>query len=137
MDSLPEDDIEAIWGRIKKPLNLDEINAKNKDDFQRQVKDLMDSAYYPTREGAPYQQSVKFLIEKGIAGRLAKNDKVLKEILQRKVGKTTVKGKQRFIIKKGVPTFASSSGKQIRAGQFLKGKSVDEATQDLVEKTTE
>lgn len=137
MDSLPQDDIEAIWGRIKYRLNLNEITGSNKEQVQKQVEQLMLSAYFPTRDNARVQQSPKFLVNKGFVGRALQSDRILEEIYSKQITSRAVRGKQRFIIKKGSHSFTSKSGKKFRAGQFLKGKSQQEATLDFIEKTKE
>jgi len=111
MDSLPEDDIEAIWGRIKYRLSLNEVKGKNKSEVQREVKQLMMSPFFPMPKNSRPQQSPKFLVEKGIVERFIGNEKILKEIYSHQISKIKVRGKERFIIKKGSSSFESKSGK--------------------------
>lgn len=137
MDSLPEDEIEAIWGRIDVKLPLNEVKAKNKSDAQNQVKQLMLSSFFPKPKNARPQQTIEFLVKKGFVERAFKNDRILSDVFRNTVSRVKVRGKERFIIKKGSPSFSTKTGKVFRAGQFLKGNTQEEALQDFVEKTKE
>lgn len=131
MDSLPEDEIEAIWERVKSYLDLTRIKSVSRGMVRDEIENAMLNARVSQQKNP--QSTMDFLVDRGFPYEAVKNQKVINELLTNNVKDIRVKGKLRFIIKKGTPTFRFQ-GKKIKAGQFLSGRTQDEAVESLKKK---
>lgn len=136
MDSLPEDEIEAIWQRNKKYIDVNQIKSVSTKMIQDEIREALRTANVPQEREVNPQSTSEFLVAKGFPEEAAKNQKILTELLQDNVREIQVRGASRFQIAKGTPTFIDLEGKQVRAGQFLAGKNQSEAVEKLIKKGT-
>lgn len=132
MDSLPSEEIESIWTRIK--AYIDTANVKSismamiKDEIENEMRSPSKKAVPAAKETNP-QAMMDFLIEKGFPKEASENVKISNEILGTRIKEITVKGIPRFQITKGTPTVDG-----IKAGQFISGKTKDQAIKSLTGK---
>ena len=135
MDSLPEDEIEAIWSRVKHY-----IDTKNIKSISRQsIADELEREMLSDTTSANEQANSKFLIKRGFVDvalgiKPAKDgyvENIREELLEDNIRAIRVKEGTRFQVAKGTPTFITLEGKTIRAGQFLSGKSQADAIKQL------
>lgn len=131
MDSLPEDEIEAIWQRIKVYIQTDKVKSISTRMIAEEIENEMNNAHVPESRKKTPQSFMGFLIQRGFPREAAKNDKIKSEIISSRIILLKVKGKDRFQLGKGTPTFKTKEGRQIKAGQFISGKTKDEATKKL------
>jgi hypothetical protein len=131
MDSLPEDEIEAIWQRSKRYLDLNKIKSVSRKMIQEEIREEMRNANVPRDRERNPQALMDFLIFKGFPEEAASNDKIVNELLSDNVKEIKVKGKTRFQIAKGTPSFTTPEGKTIRAGQFIGGGTKEGAIKNL------
>lgn len=132
MDSLPEDEIEAIWQRQKKYIDLDDIKSVTKTGVQEEIKNLMKGASVPDQQNP--QANNDFLTERGFPKEATSNPKIFQEILETKIKKVSVKGVDRFQLKAGTSSFRTPDGRLVKAGQFLGGTSREFALKSLNKK---
>lgn len=132
IDSLPEDEIEAIWSRIK--AYIDTANVKSI--TMAMIKDEIESEMRsPSKKSVPSEKEIRdqstmdFLIEKGFPKEASENIKISNEILGSRIKQITVRDAPRFQIAKGTPTVDG-----VKAGQFISGKTKDEAIKSLTGK---
>lgn len=136
MDSLDDGEFEGIWKRNKKYIELDKIKSISRKSIEEEIRQAVESSSSPRRGFNP-QSNSSFLIRRGFHKRAAKTDFILKEILIENIKFLKVRNQPRFQLKKGSSTVRTPSGKIIKAGQFIKGKSREEALQNLLKKAEE
>lgn len=133
MDSVSDEEIQSIWKRQKKYFPPSKIRAVTRDEIEHQIKQEMEAVNIPSNKNFNPQSNQNFLIRKGFPSRASEIPAIQNEILSERVSAIKVKGKERFKIKKGTGTF-EFEGKKVKAGQFLKGKTQNEAVSDLKRK---
>lgn len=126
MDSVSEDEIEGIWGRVKVYIDVKNIRSISSGMIVDEIENEMRTAVVPAGREEIVQANMDFLIERGFPEQAAENASISSEILLQRISSKTVRGKTRFQITKGTPTFGS-----IKAGQFIKGKTKEEAVRSL------
>lgn len=129
-DTLLDSEILGVWQRTRKDIDLSRITASDKMNQKQQLRQAME---------APVRKSPQMatLVENNFPSAFIENPDIRKELLRNKISEITVRGQKRFTIRKGVPSVKLSSGKSLRAGRFLRGKSMDEAVEDLDRRTEE
>ena len=133
MESLDEQEIQSIWERVKKYVEIKDIKGVTKTQFQEQIKQKMESV---EDRGKNSQANMDFLIRKGFVKRALDTPSIQKELYSTEIRTVEVRGGTRFQVAKGTPT-TTINGKQVRAGQFLSGKTKEEAVKNLQEKAKE
>lgn len=135
---IAEDDLDPIFDRIKSSIDLKGIKAVSPEKFREELKQKMkDSRDYEPYDPDQPQRSLKFLINKQYPERAVENKQLFKRLLKEsiKIKEIHVKGKKatysRFQIIKGTETSRTKSGRKIKAGMFIKGKSRNEAYDNL------
>lgn len=130
MDSLPEDEIEQIWSRVKAYINTKNISSISTKMIADEIENEMIGANVPTEKERNPQAMMDFLTLKGFHKEASKNIKIKKELVGMRIREIEIRGVKRFQIVKGTSTF-KFDGKSIKAGQFISGKTRDEAVKKL------
>ena len=130
MDSLDEQEIESSWEREKKYINARKIKSVTKEGIQKEILEKLRGV---KATGRNPQSNTDFLIKRKFHEVASKNPNIRKELLRDNIRIIKVKGKQRFQVAKGTPT-VFLDGKMIKAGQFLSGKTEEEAIKNLEKK---
>ena len=129
MDSLPEEMIEQIWERNKAYIDTKEIKSISAKMIADEIESAMRKARVPAAKEVNPQSQMDFLIERGFPKEASENVKISNEILGTRIKEITVKGIPRFQITKGTPTVDG-----VKAGQFISGKTKDQAIKSLTGK---
>ncbi len=130
MDSLPEDEIEAIWQRVKAKIDTKKVKSISKKMIAEEIENELRSA----ESGPNTQATGNFLIQHKFADNAVANKKILDSLISDRIVSIQVRGITRFQIKKGSTSLEIAPKKFIRAGQFLSGKTKDEAIASLEKK---
>ena len=99
--------------------------AMIKDEIENEMRSPSKKSVPEAQETNP-QAMMDFLIEKGFPKEASENVKISNEILGNRISQITVRDAPRFQIAKGTPTVDG-----VRAGQFISGKTKDEAIKSL------
>ncbi len=134
MDSLPEDEIEAIWQRNKRYIDITQIKSVSREMIQDEIREALRTSRVPRDREVNPQSTAEFLIDRGFPEEASKNPKILAGLLKDNIKEIQVKGVSRFQLTKGTPSFTDVEGKQVRAGQFLSGKTQTEAVDKLIKR---
>lgn len=130
MDKEADEEIESIWEREKKYIDVKKIRGVSREQIQQGIKKQLESV---STRGKNPQANSEFLIKKGFPERASENRKIREELLSDNIKEIKVRGKTRFQIAKGTPT-TKIDGKTVRAGQFISGKTKEQATKNLIKK---
>ncbi len=130
MDSLPEEEIESIWKRIKTYIDTDKIKSISTKMIADEIQNEMSKANVPASRNVNPQSMMDFLTNRGFHKEASKNARIKNEIIGMRIRMITVRGTERFQIAKGTKSF-KFDGKIIKAGQFISGKTKDEAVKSL------
>jgi len=130
MDRETEEEIESIWERTKKYIDVNQIKGVSKSQIQAEIRRQLENV---SARGKNPQSNADFLISKGFPKEASKNEKIRRELLTDNIVAIKVRGRTRFQVARGTPTVVID-GKQIRAGQFLAGKTEEEAIKNLEQK---
>lgn len=95
-----------------------------------EIENQMTKAKVPQAKQVNPQSMMDFLISRGFHTEASKNAKIKTELIRMRIKVIEIKGVQRFQIAKGTTSF-KFDGKIIKAGQFVSGKTKDEATKSL------
>lgn len=131
-DTLVDSEILGIWQRIKRYLNLDAISATDKMNQKEQLRSAMES---PAQTSAAFPVNLDTLVDNGFPNEFVENPEIRKQLLQSQIQSFQVRSVTRFQIAKGTASIQLPTGKFLRAGQFLGGKSEQEALESLRLKT--
>jgi hypothetical protein len=131
MDSLPDDEIEGIWFRLRKYIDINSIEGLEKDEIAAEldarIRRVNATAANPQARG-------DFLADRGFARRALDVEPIYSLFYVERIRRikiTSKKGKQFHRMQyKGAP-IKLSDGKTIRSGHFVKGKSEAEAIEHL------
>ena len=99
--------------------------AMIKDEIESELRSPSKKAVPEAKEVNP-QAMMDFLIERGFPKVASENTKISNELLGNRISEFTIKGIPRFQIAKGTPTVDG-----VKAGQFISGKTKDEAIKSL------
>lgn len=128
LEDYPDSEIQGIWKRVKVYIDTNEVKVVGKDALAQELKQRMLNPVKTSFQSNP-QASLDFLVAVDFHLAAAKNSEIQRELLKRAVISIQVKGKTRYRIAKGI-----KDGKNIRGGRFLRGKTQDEALDDLFKK---
>ena len=99
--------------------------AMIKDEIENEMQNPSKKSVPTSQETNP-QAMMDFLIEKGFPNEASDNQNIKKELLGNRINEITVRGLPRFQIRKGTPTVDG-----VKAGQFISGKTRDQAVDSL------
>lgn len=134
MDSLPEDEIEAIWSRLKAYIDVRDVKSISRNMIAEEIENAMVTSRVPTAREKNPQAMMGFLVERGFPERAARNPNIIEDVLQSQIIESEVRGRTRFRIKKGTPSFKDKKGRIIRGGQFVAGTTRGKAVKSLRER---
>ncbi len=95
-----------------------------------EIENQMATANVPESQEKNPQAMMDFLIGRGFHTEASKNTKIKQELVGMRIREVEVKGVKRFQIIKGTTAFRFDD-KVIRPGQFISGKTKDEAVKKL------
>ena len=133
MESLTDQEIEGVWIRLKRYIPTDQIKGVTKEDQKRELDIMLRTIR--TKNDTDTANMV-FLRERGFHNRAIDVKKIRSELLADNVRTVEIRGQKRYVIAKGTPTFTDASGKRVKAGQFISGKTEAEAINSLEKKTS-
>ena len=96
MDGLAETEIEGIWTRIKRYINLDEVTAGDPTNQKEQLKRAMSIKTYG--DGKTAQGNMDFLIKRGFPKQAIKNRQIQSELMQSVKNDYISKVKENFTV---------------------------------------
>lgn len=138
MDSLTDKEFEGIWQRNKKYIQLDKIKSITRRNIKEEIAEAVRTSSAPSKKKAfNPQANSNFLLRRGFAERASRTKNIVEELLAENVNLVKVRNQPRYQIKKGSATIRTKSGKVIKAGQFISGKTKEEAIENLLKKTEE
>lgn len=128
MDGLEEQEIEGIWQRVKRYLDLSKIKSVDEMNQQQELSQAMEIR--TNADNINPQSNMGFLTDRGFPSEAIHNENIRNELLGQNIKSLIVRGVQRFQIRKGAQTF-ESDGRTVRAGQFLSGTTKEKALESL------
>jgi len=125
MDSLDGYEIESIWERVRFLVDISKIKSVKPEDVQKEIKSQLSKNP---------QSKLNILIDKGFPRLVSENVIIKKDLFTTKIKEVQTKRGNRYQIAKGVITF-KFKGLNVKAGQFIKGKTKEQAVLNLINKT--
>lgn len=134
MDSLPDEEIEGIWFRTSRYINLDDIEPGSKreiaEQLDRKIRAVNKTAANPQARG-------DFLANKGLAERVVDIKNIFTSFFSgqvRQIKQKTRSGQTVTRHQYKGKTVKLGSGRFLKSGQFLRGRNESEAIEHLKEK---
>lgn len=121
-DTLTDSQVLGIWERSKDDIDWKKITAVDTMNQQKELQKLMEN---PKRKSP----QLTTLAENNFSNAFVQNPIIREELLRNSIKEVKVKGKTRFQVR-------SRTGIK-RSGQFLQGRTEDEALRDLKRKLGE
>lgn len=131
-DTLLESEILGVWQRIREIIDLSKVSATDKMNQKEQLRSAMES---PSKTNTKLPNNMETLIDSGFPSAFVENPEIRNDLLKRQISQTQIRGKTRYQVKRGTKSFTTPSGGRIRGGVFLKGKTLEEAAEDLEKKS--
>lgn len=131
-DTLMDSEVLGVWQRIRSLIDLTKINATDKMNQKEQLRRAMEN---PIKTNSQFANNMDTLVENGFPSTFVENPEIRKDLFKSNISEIKVNGKTRYQVKAGTRPIKVKTGKTIRGGLFLKGKTQDEAIEDLRKKT--
>lgn len=119
MDSLKDDEVEGIWKRVKKYIDLNEIKSADKMNQKRELNELLEKTTTAKDNKNP-QSSMQKLKDFGFSDRALKNESIRNELKQNSLKNYEEKQSEKFKIEeKKEITISKGSQKGFIFEQFF------------------